>query len=271
MTLRTWADLPDTLRTRIAERLAAVGSAEPVAGGFTPGVRVRMPVEGGRAAFVKAIPADDALASMYRTEGAVNLTLPPRVGPRLLATLEADGWVVLAFDHVEGRHPDLSPGGSDLPLVMTAVAALAAPLSPPPWPEAPEFASHPVVDRATAQHRAMRGNTLLHCDIRSDNLLIGPEGVLFVDWALAHRGAAWLDAALLIPQLIMAGHGPESAEAWAARVPAYASAPEGAVTAFAASLTGYWTDRLDQGVPALRGYRRRAVGAGRAWQAFREA
>ncbi|MER7516058.1 phosphotransferase [Streptomyces sp. NPDC126499] len=270
MTSRVWDDLPPAVRRRLADRLAAVGPAVAVTGGFTPGVRVRMRAAFGRDVFVKAIPATDPLASMYRAEAAVNRGLPPGVGPRLLAVLDADGWVVLAFHYEEGRHPDLSPGSSDLASLMDAVAALHTTLTPSPFPLAPDFVSHPVAERAAGHHEAMRGDTLLHCDIRSDNVLIG-DRVLFVDWALAHRGAAWLDVALMVPQLIMAGHGPESAEEWAAKVPAYAAAPQAAVTAFASSITGYWAQRLDQGVKELRQYRRRAVEAGRAWQAWRNA
>ncbi|MFJ8663533.1 hypothetical protein [Streptomyces sp. NPDC093795] len=115
----------------------------------------------------------------------------------------------------------------------------------------------------------MRGDTLLHCAIRTDNLLIGDRGVRFVDWALAHRGAAWLDVALILPQLIRAGHTPEEAEKHAAQIPAYRDAPEQAITAFASSITAYWADRAQQGGPDLRRYRQQALAAGRAWEACR--
>lgn len=268
MTTRIWNDLPLTLRRRIADRLGGIGPAEPVAGGFTPGVRVRMPQADERAAFVKAIPAGDPAASMYRTEGVINRYLPAGAGPRLLCALEEDGWIVLSFDYAEGRNPDLSPGSPDLTPVLDSVAALQAPLTPCPYPDAPDFIHHPVVERAAAHHEAMRGNTLLHCDIRSDNLLIG-DTVLFVDWALAHRGAAWLDIALLIPQLILAGHTPEEAEGHAARIPAYQDVPTTAVSAFASSVTAYWELRAQEGGPELRKYRARAMNAGRAWTAYR--
>ncbi|MFF1511927.1 hypothetical protein [Streptomyces sp. NPDC058326] len=269
MTTRTWDDLPPALRERLADQLAATGPAEPVAGGFTPGVRVQLPQAGGRAVFVKAIPTTDPLAAMYRTEAAINRTLPPGPGPRLLAELDEHGWVALAFEHIRGRHPDLSPGSPDLPLVLDAVAELHPPLTPSPYLDAPEFTDHPVVAQATQWHETMRGNTLLHCDIRSDNLLVGDRGVRFVDWALAHRGAAWLDVALLVPQLILAGHTPEDAEKHATQIPAYRDAPAEAVTAFASSITAYWAERAQQGVPELRRYRERALQAGRAWEAYR--
>ncbi|MEV6328393.1 phosphotransferase [Streptomyces sp. NPDC051909] len=265
---RAWDDLPPALRRRLADRFGAEGRPEPVVGGFTPGVRVRMPVADNRAVFVKAIPTADPLAAMYRAEAAINSGLPAGLGPRLLGVLDGEGWVALAFEYATGRNPDLSPESADLPHVMAAVAGLSPALSPCPAPEVPEFATHPVVALASAHHEAMRGDTLLHCDIRADNVLMG-ERPLLVDWAMAHRGAAWLDVALMVPQLVMAGHTPEGAEAWAAQAPAYAVAPEAAVAAFASSLTGYWAKRLDEGVPELRRYRRRAVEAGRAWKAFR--
>ncbi|MEU7279039.1 hypothetical protein AB0A69_09710 [Streptomyces sp. NPDC045431] len=269
MTTRTWDDLPALLRHRIADHFHPTGPVEPIAGGFTPGVRVRMLPAAGGEVFIKAIPAHDPLADMYRTEAAINRALPDGLGPRLLTTLDADGWVVLAFAYAEGHHPDLSPGSPDIPAVLDAVVALHTALTPCPYPGTPEFTDHPVVERAAAHHDTMRGDTLLHCDIRTDNILMGEHGPLLVDWALAHRGAAWLDAALMVPQLILAGHTPEEAEKHATHIPAYRDAPEEAVTAFAASITGYWEQRAHEGVEELQRYRRRALEAGRAWEAFR--
>ncbi|MFE5940171.1 hypothetical protein ACFQ69_32940 [Streptomyces sp. NPDC056470] len=269
MTTRTWGDLPPALRERLADQLAATGPAKPVAGGFTPGVRVQMPQADGHAVFIKAIPTSDPLAAMYRTEAAINRTLPPGPSPRLLAELDGHGWLVLTFEHIQGRHPDLTPDSPDVPVVLDAVSALHAPLTPCPYPDAPRFTDHPVVERAAEYHEEMSGDTLLHCDIRSDNLLLSDHGVRFVDWALAHRGAVWLDVALLVPQLILAGNTPEIAEKHAAQIPAYRDAPEKAVTAFASSITAYWAERAGQGVSELRQYRARALEAGRAWEAHR--
>ncbi|WP_159041705.1 hypothetical protein [Streptomyces aureus] len=93
-----------------------------------------MPQANGHSVFVKAIPTHDPLAAMYRTEGAINRSLPQGPGPRLLAELDEDGWIVLAFEYVDGRHPDLTPGSPDLPHILDAVIALHAP-SPraPTW------------------------------------------------------------------------------------------------------------------------------------------
>jgi hypothetical protein len=36
---------------------------------------------------------------------------------------EVDGWHVLAYTDIDGTHPDLTPAGTDLPAVLTAVTA----------------------------------------------------------------------------------------------------------------------------------------------------
>ncbi|MEU6934931.1 hypothetical protein AB4225_36035 [Streptomyces sp. 2RAF24] len=271
MTTRTWADLPALLRHSITDQFHPSDPVEPVEGGFTPGVRVRMQQAAGGEVFLKAIPTSDPLADMYRTEAAINRTLPDGSGPQLLSERDEEGWIILAFTYIPGRHPDLAPGSPDLPAVLDTVAALHAPLTPCPYPHAPAFTAHPVVAHAADHHHAMTGDALLHCDIRADNMLLGPRGPLLVDWALAHRGAPWLDTALMVPQLILAGHNAEEAEKHASQIPAYRDAPDDAITAFASSITAYWTERAHQGVPALRQYRQRAVEAGRAWEAYRQA
>ncbi|MET9428509.1 aminoglycoside phosphotransferase [Streptomyces sp. NPDC003036] len=268
MTTPTWDDLPALLRHRIADHFQPTGPAEPVAGGFTPGVRVRMRTATGGEVFIKAIPAHGPLADLYRTEAAINRTLPDGLGPRLLTTMDTDGWVVLAFTYAEGRHPDLSPGSPDLPAVLDAVAALHTQLPRARTRTRPNSRTTPS-SNARPRSTTPCGDTLLHCDIRADNILIGEHGPLFVAWALAHRGAAWLDAALMVPQLILAGHTPEEAEKHAAQIPAYRDAPEEAVTAFAASITSYWEQRAHEGVEDLRAYRQRALEAGRARKAHR--
>jgi hypothetical protein len=44
-----------------------------------------------------------------------------QVAPRLLWHVDADGWNVLSFEHVAGRHADYSPGSPDLPKVIDAM------------------------------------------------------------------------------------------------------------------------------------------------------
>lgn len=132
MTAPTWDDLPQPVRDRVTADLAPIGPPAPVDGGFTPGVRVRIPTAGGGAAFIKAIPAHSGAASMYREEASANSVLPTRIGPELLSAWESDGWIVLVFDFVTGRHPDLAPGSPDLQPVLETIATTASP--PAHWP-----------------------------------------------------------------------------------------------------------------------------------------
>ena len=50
---------------------------------------------------------------MHRNESKINPYLPAQM-PRLHWQVEASGWLMLGFEYVAGRHPDLSPGSPDL-------------------------------------------------------------------------------------------------------------------------------------------------------------
>ena len=163
--------------------------------------------DGGRA-FVKAVsPERNAVTpSVYRREARIVAAIPPAAPvPRLLWMLDddPDGWVVLAFEDVEGRQPSLPWRDDELDLVLEAMAALAAdltpsPLRPPLVADAAEAfggvdglswaslvaAPDPALDPWSARHlerlaaleasagEAARGDTLQHFDIRADNLLL---------------------------------------------------------------------------------------------------
>lgn len=60
-----------------------------------------------------------------------------------------------------------------------------------------------------AHHAA--GDTLVHADIRADNLLMTERGVVVVDWPWACRGAAFADVVLFAPSVAMQG-GPQPAD-----------------------------------------------------------
>jgi len=117
------------------------------------------------------------------------------------------------------------------------------------------------------------GATLVHGDLRADNVLITDDGAVLVDWAFAGCGAPWLDLAALVPQLILAGHTPCDAEQCLARLPAWQNAPPPAVTSYAVACAGYWTRSSQLPAPAdaphLRGYQARAGRAAVEWAAWR--
>jgi hypothetical protein len=61
---------------------------------------------------------------------------------------------------------------------------------------------------AAADAAMLAGGTLLHCDVRSDNLCIADERAILLDWNWASRGAEVLDLASWLPSLHTEG-GPE--------------------------------------------------------------
>lgn len=85
---------------------------------------------------------------------------------------------------------------------------------------------------------AARGDTLLHGDLRADNMLVTPDGVLFVDWPSAARGAAWFDLLSFLPSLAMQGGG--DPEAIVRDHPLTRDADPDDLTACVAAIAGYF-------------------------------
>ncbi|NUU23164.1 MAG: phosphotransferase [Streptomycetaceae bacterium] len=303
-----WHDLPVPTREAVVSLAGAdVTAAESQGGGYTPGLATRLHLADGSRLFVKGIECGHPLSGTYRAEAELTAALPNAAPtPGLRWTVHTGGWIVLAMDDIPGTTPDLAPGSPDLPAVVTAVTALGATLTPSPVPDAPTVADAlgPVlqgwtrladdtdadeldldpwaaahlgklagVERGWLDHAA--GTTLVHGDLRADNLIVRAEDgtVAVVDWSYPHQGAAWIDAAALVPHLILAGHTPDAAEKVVADIPAWRAAPAEALDAFAVACTGYWTRsaRLapPPGVPYLRGFQARAAAAGLAWTRHR--
>jgi len=260
------AALPASLLAALETRLGApTVDAVDQTGGFTHGLAARLTLADGARVFAKAMPADDGLAAAYRAEAWCAARLPAAVpASRLSFSLEADGWVVLVFADVEGRNPDLSEPG-ELAATLATFERLAEVLTPNPLPEAPtcEAELRPLVDvwqryatdgpPADLDPWALRnldrlveleshwvaataGDTLLHFDLRPDNMLLTPAGeVLTVDWACACVGAAWVDLLVLLGSVdgldgerIVRSH------------PVTRDVPAEAIDAFLCALAGLW-------------------------------
>ena len=216
------------------------------AGRVLAGLAARLVAADGRRVFVKAIGPElnpDA-PHFHRREGKIVAALPASAPvPRLLWMYdeyerqsyeqqrdEDGGWVVLAFEDVEGRHPTLPWRLDELDRVLDALHALAVSLTPSPlpaeltvtagdwfervrgWRRSAECAaggSGPARDAWSVRHEAAladlesraieaaRGDTLLHFDTRADNVLLTPDRVYFVDWPHARLGQPWVDVVLL--------------------------------------------------------------------------
>ncbi|HEY3688213.1 MAG TPA: protein kinase [Streptosporangiaceae bacterium] len=203
----------------------------PTPSGHTSDVSILVTSEKGRF-FVKAVRnrPGGRRDSLVR-EGLINPYVRP-ISPAVRWQIEDDTWLALGFAYVDGRSADFTPASPDLPAIidtLNRIADLDLPEVARAWPETrwDRFAAN----ETDAAHFA--GDALLYTDINPDNLLIGNRETWAVDWAWPTRGAAFIDPACLILQLIADGHTPESAESWAAGCKTWATAAPEAINAFA--------------------------------------
>lgn len=109
---------------------------------------------------------------------------------------------------------------------------------------------------------AARGTSLVHADLRSDNILLDPTVPGFapvaVDWPSAARGAAFVNHVMMLPAVKLEG-GPEPEEALSTHPLPRGTDPD-AVTVFLAGLTGYFVYWSLQppppGIPHIRAFQR---------------
>jgi aminoglycoside phosphotransferase (APT) family kinase protein len=306
--------MPSEVRAAVEERLgAAVVEAETAETGFSPAVAARLRLADGRRAFVKGVGPDANPDSpgIYRAEARIAAGLPEGLPvPRLLDWFELDGWVVLLFAYVEGRHPAEPWRDDELRRVLDAVGELSAALTPAPVP-APSVAERfgedfrgwrllvaardsgaalTGLDAWARRHldalaglessweEAARGDTLLHCDLRADNLLLtgggsdgGAGGVVVLDWPWASVGADWVDPVLMLPSVRMQGGPPP--ERVAASHPLTRAADPAALTSVLAAVAGFFAERSLQppppGLPTLRAFQAAQGRAALDWLAER--
>ncbi|MFD0685363.1 phosphotransferase family protein [Actinomadura fibrosa] len=239
-----WPDLPAEVLDAVTARTGPVHRVEPAPAGNHADIAATIHTTDGRL-FVKAarrtVPdTDGPEVRSLRWEAAIN----PHVteyAPRLHWTVEAGGWLLLAFEHVQARHADYAPGSPDLDIVAKIIEGLQA---------------HPlpgVLERKRVERRwesmgdmtPLAGSTLLHADLNPANVLLGDDGTAYVvDWTFAGRGAAFLEMALLIPWLLQAGHTPAAAEHWVSRFPAWTSTASVTIDLFARAFADKWRANL---------------------------
>ncbi|QXJ24397.1 phosphotransferase [Actinomadura graeca] len=280
-----WDDLSDAARNAIEARCGAVLKAESAERGIMPGVAARLDTECRESAFLKAIPRDGPAVRLHLRERAANLGMADGVpAPPMLWSGEAGGWLLLLFHFVDGgRSADLSPGSRDLPGVLDAVSRIegSGGVLPPVSVNlemlkktAAAFLAEGLGGSRRGTYAealdalpwaALEGDELLHYDLHSGNLLATGRETFVIDWSFACRGARWVDAALLAPRLVEAGHTPARAEALVAGLPTWDAAPAEAVTGLAALWTMFREYKALYGPREHRGFRTRAAEAGWAW------
>ncbi len=272
-----WQHLPPGLRDVIEERIGApVAVARSRTGGFTPGFASVLVGDDGSCHFVKAasVKAQRLFAESYREEARKLVALPASVpAPRLLWTHDADDWVVLGIEHVDGRAPLRPWTTADLDASLAMLATTAAALTPPPsglalddfaaefadWPRHWDYALSTFVLPHGEEAAALAarfaevtgGETLVHTDVRDDNILItdGPDGgrAVLCDWNWPVVGAAWLDSLFLL--IGPCGDGLD-VEAVLATHPAFADVPAESVDIVLALVIGYFLKSADDPVPS---------------------
>ncbi|MEU9975075.1 protein kinase [Streptomyces sp. NPDC051014] len=221
----------------IRQYTGPVRSIQPTERGFSSDLTALVDSEKGWF-FVKAVRnRPGGRRDSILRERAIN-DYTSMVAPPLLWDVE-DAWVVLGFEAVEARTASLAPGSPDVPRVLNLVHQVGQ----LPLPSVAEEWVETRWDRFTAdssEPSLFRGDSLLHTDINPDNFLIGKRHWV-VDWAWPTRGAAFIDLALLVVQLIAAGHDAAQAERLAQQCPAWHRSEPGAVNAFAAAhLRMHW-------------------------------
>lgn len=320
-----WDSLPARVRAGIEQICGSpVVSARSQPGGFSPGVAARLQCADGSRWFVKAVSstANPDSPAMHRREAQVLESLDAVIAsgalpaPRLRGTLDAGPWTALVMDDVEGRHPRLPWEPADLAAVMTAVDQLADTLTPSP------IETHGVGEYFAADFRGWRtlaaagdpgpvdawsrtrlrelaelerqwprhlaGDTLLHADIRADNLLLTSgrgdrdgrsdrgagldrdercDDVVFVDWPHACVGAAFADMVFMAPCVTMQG-GPPPGELLSMTRAGH-GADEAAVAAAVCAIAGYFTERSlrpsPPGLPTVRAFQAAIGEVARRW------
>lgn len=237
---RNWSDLPVPLRQSLERNLGArVLRATTEAGGFSPGVAARLELSDGRRVFAKVVgrAANPDSPDVHRAEARILAQMPSNAPvPRLLSTYDDGDWVALFLDEVKGHTPRLPWNSRQLNRVVRAIESLAELLTPAPfsaptirqryraafrrWHELAEahrrgidsladldpWARSHLQELVQLEERfplAAEGTTLLHFDLRADNILVTQNRIFFVDWPWACIGAEWVDLVGFLPSVAM--------------------------------------------------------------------
>ncbi|MGC4108197.1 MAG: aminoglycoside phosphotransferase family protein [Thermomicrobiales bacterium] len=305
-----WTDVPERIVAAVNAAMGApVVTARSFASGFSPGVAATIETASGDRAFVKAVSAvpNPDSPRFHRREIRVNRALPDDPAlpvPRMRWSLDegGDGWVVLLFDAIDGREPHQPWVADELSRAIAALDVMATHLTPSPidahvvgtasewsivrtnfWrlrdtpedrerldPWAQRFLDGLIAlcDDAPA---AVAGETLLHNDLRADNIVMTEDRVFIVDWPHARVGAAWLDPLFMAPSVAM--HGGGDPDAFLMRCASAQGVDQHRIDAALASVAGFFTSAALEpdvpGLPGLRAFQAAQGDVARRWLAAR--
>lgn len=288
-----WSTVPPHVVAAVERWLG--GTVERVAevrGGFSPVVAARVSTT-GRTGFVKVSPGDGYSAGWMRNEARIAGALPdvPAVA-RLRWSFDDGDWLAVGFDDLAGLPPVLPWREHELDDVLAAIGAAHVALTPAPsgidglrtamssvfssW--ASVAGDEPGLDDWSCRHlttlqalpwpASFAGNTLVHTDLRADNVVLARgRGPVIVDWPAACVGPAWFDLVCFAPSVAEQG-GPDCSELLAR---AGAEPPPDALAFAVAGIAGYFTERAlrppDPQMPTVRREQARQGARARAWAA----
>jgi hypothetical protein len=279
------------VRRSIEDHLGrGVVTAQSQERGFSPALAARLRLCDNSSVFAKAIGPDDQTGApggqgFYRREAEVSSQLPSTVPrPALMDNWETGGWVVLLFENIEGTNPVLPWQPRQLDRVLEAMETTAKALTPSPlvapvastpggtthwrglmaepdWfgrltDQLPWLGEHVqlLAELEASSDEACAGVTLLHFDVRADNILLTDSDVYLVDWPHVRIGAPWVDLVYFLPSVAMQG-GPSPQELfW--RHPFSEDAATEDVARVLAGFAGFMLDGATRppppGLPGLR-------------------
>jgi hypothetical protein len=249
----------------IEERIAAlagraVGSVESIAGrGYTPARRLRVMFDDGSTVFAK-VAVNENTAAWLAAEHLVYSQVEGSFLPRFIGYDADEPAVLLLEDLTAARWPPPWPDGS-IALVLAALDKIAG-----TWPPHGVLSIEAYRDevlggwglvaqdpgpflsfgfcssawlaealptlREAAETAPIEGDSLVHFDVRSDNIALLEQRAVIVDWNWACIGNPVLDVATWLPSLHVEG-GPPPEEL-------LPDCPPG----FPAFLAGFWAARI---------------------------
>jgi len=276
----TWRHLPPAIRELVEERCGSpVVDAASQGGGFTPGFASVLTCADGTRHFVKAASAkaQKMFADSYREEARKLQALPESApAPRLLWSHDGE-WVVLEIEYVDGRSPRRPWRPAELDAGLDALEMAARELTPVPeglhvdafahefgdWPAHWDYVARvrpdlPHLAEAAALAAGFgevtMGETVVHTDVRDDNMLLLADGTaVFCDWNWPVVGAPWLDTLFLL--IGPCGDGLDVDEILATR-PLTRDVPAEHVDMVLALVIGYFLKSQDDPVPPTSPYLR---------------
>jgi hypothetical protein len=294
-----WAGVPGAVKAWAA----AIGGGDPtdvrdLHGGFSPGAAARLQCPRG-ALFVKAVGVELNPESpvLHRREAVISGALPSGAAfPVLLDVYDEGGWVALAFEAIEGTVPHHPWDPAELDKVVAALQDVHDTLTPSPtedlesaqryfrdlfggWADLAAASDTAGLDPWCRDNlsrlaglegswaKAIDGQTLIHGDVRSDNILLSATGPVFVDWPHAAIGNPVLDLVAWAPSVELEG-GPRPEDLLAAhRQTRIADAD--VVSVVLAAVSGFFVSHSlrppPPGLPTLRRFQRAQGEVAVAW------